>query len=124
MSSELREILREISTDSIRYWERKRIWYNLFLIIPTALGYMLSLGVSSGIGDDVNTDVVKTLTQFFLCAVGANIAFSTAYLPDFFIQLSDFKETWKNYRWCLFALGFLISFPLAAQAAHFIVLDV
>ena len=45
MSSELREILREISTDSIRYWERKRIWYNLYLIIPTALGYMLSLGV-------------------------------------------------------------------------------
>ncbi len=121
MSSELKEILREISTDSIKYWEKKRLWYNLYLIIPTLFGFMLGLGFATGIGDPVNSNTSLMLLQFFFCAILANIAYSTAYIPDIFIQLSDFKESWKKRRWLLFAFGCLISFPLAAQSAFIII---
>lgn len=96
----------------------------MYLIIPTVFGYILGLGIATGIGDEVNSNTSSMLLQFFFCAIGANIAFSTAYIPDFFIQLSDYKETWKKRRWGLFALGCVISFPLASQAAFYIVTKV
>jgi hypothetical protein len=121
MNNELKEILKETSTDSIKYWERKRIWYNLFLLLPASLGYFTALEVESNIGDQINHDKVQIITQFFFCFIGANIAFSTAYIPDMFVQLSEFKKTWRQYRAILFILGCIISFPLALQSAAYIV---
>jgi hypothetical protein len=118
----IKDLITEITTDAIKYWERKRIWYNLYLLIPSSLGFMFSQGMSIGIGDKINNDTTQILLMFAFSAILANLAYSTAYIVDFFVQLSEYKEGWRKKRFALFALGCLISFPLAFGTAFRIAL--
>ena len=45
IGEETKACLARIRNDSVRYWERKRIWYNLALTAATALGF-LTMGIS------------------------------------------------------------------------------
>ena len=44
-----------------------------------------------------------------LLAVLANVAYCAAYLPDLFAQASGFRDSWRRYRWILFAIGLLFA---------------
>jgi hypothetical protein len=91
--------IREYFTDAIRFWEPRRVVYNLVLaaIVITyfAMGYPVSKSV-------INLDFALGL---FILAVIANIAYCAAYLADVFVQASGFREIWQRSRWILFALG-------------------
>lgn len=91
--------LREFLTDAIRFWEPRRVVYNLVLaaIVITyfGLGYPGSKSV-------INLDFALGL---FILAVIANIAYCAAYLADVFVQASSFRQIWQRSRWVLFALG-------------------
>jgi hypothetical protein len=95
--------LRESLTDSIRYWEPRRIIYNLVLAAITTIYFVIGLPPSK------HALSVNSLLFIFLLAVLANVAYCAAYLADVFAQLSGFREIWRSYRWVLFVIGLLFA---------------
>ena len=95
------QTFRESLTAAIRYWEPRRLVYNLVLaaIVITyfGLGYPASKST-------VSLDFVLLL---FLLAVLANIAYCAAYLIDLFASSSGYREQWRNLRWLIFTIGLL-----------------
>jgi hypothetical protein len=94
---------REFFTDAIRFWEPRRIIYNLALagvvVAYFIAGYPGSKGVLS----------IDFALGLFLLAVAANICYCAAYLADVFVQASGFREVWQRVRWVLFVLGTLVA---------------
>jgi hypothetical protein len=91
--------LREYATDAIRYWEPRRIVYNLVLAGVVAIYFIAGLPASR------HLLTVDFLFSLFLLAVLANVAYCAAYLADLFAQVSGFRELWQRFRWVLFLLG-------------------
>jgi hypothetical protein len=95
--------LRDYFTDAIRFWEPRRLIYNLALaaivIAYFVSGYPGSKGVLS----------IDFGLALFLLAVVANIAYCAAYLADIFVQASGFRDIWQRMRWVLFVLGTLVA---------------
>jgi len=91
--------LREYFTDAIRFWEPRRVIYNVVLAAIVmayfAVGYPSSKTLLS----------IDFALGLFLLAVAANIAYCAAYLADVFVQASGFREVWLRSRWVLFAIG-------------------
>jgi hypothetical protein len=100
---------RDYLGNSIRYWEPRRILYNLLLAAVVIVHFLKGLPFS------------KTLLQFnvillfFGLAVLANVAYCAAYVPDVFAQMSSVRDSWLRYRWTLFAVGL----AFAAVLTHF-----
>jgi len=94
---------RDYFTDAIRFWEPRRILYNLALagivVAYFAAGYPASRSVLS----------IDFALGLFLLAVAANVAYCAAYVADIFVQASGFREVWKRGRWVLFATGTLFA---------------
>ncbi len=69
---------------AIRYWERKRLWYNAALVVPTILG--LALGGLANSLDDLPSKVGLSgmLFALLLLIVAANLVFCLAYAFEFF----------------------------------------
>jgi hypothetical protein len=91
--------LRAYTTDAIKFWEPRRIVYNLTLtaivVVYFAIGYPGSRTVIS----------VDFCLGLFLLAVVANVAYCAAYIADIFAQASGFREVWQRYRNILFVIG-------------------
>lgn len=83
--------VREALTDSIKYWEPRRLLYNVALgaIVLTyfALNYPGSKLVFSSLSG---------ILLFFILCVLANVAYCAAYAVDLFAQMSGFKERWRK----------------------------
>jgi hypothetical protein len=90
---------REYLGNAIRYWEPRRILYNLMLTAITTIHFVLGLPYSRSI---LHINIVLLL---FLLAVLANVAYCAAYLPDVFAQMSTMRDTWLRYRWVVFLVG-------------------
>lgn len=99
--------LRVILTDAVRYWERRRVLYNLVLLAIVAIWLVstwphfqpaLHLG---------------SLLPMFVLAVAANVCYSTAYLVDVVMQYSFFQTAWLRWRWSVWLGGMLIATLLA-----------
>ncbi|SRR6266702_3212722 len=88
--------LRDYFTDAIKFWEPRRVIYNLALALIVisyfAVGYPSSKAVLS-------------IDFLLVLAVVANVAYCAAYLVDVFVQASGFRDTWQRSRWILFAIG-------------------
>jgi hypothetical protein len=93
--------LREYFTDAIRYWEHKRILYNLILAIVVLVYFIAGLPVSR------RSLSLDTLLFVFLLAVLANVAYCAAYIADVFAQMSGFRERWRDHRAILFVTGLI-----------------
>ena len=91
--------LREFATDAMRYWEPRRILYNLVLLLIVAI-YFVVLWPGSRAALNLDTALVV-----FLLAVLANVAYCAAYVPDIFAQSPGFRDVWQRYRWILFLIG-------------------
>ncbi|HUE52974.1 MAG TPA: hypothetical protein VMO80_11565 [Terriglobales bacterium] len=91
--------LREYATDAIRFWEPRRVAYNLVLTAIVAMYFMVSYPLSRTV---LSIDFCLGL---FLLAVIANVAYCSAYVVDIFAQASGFRDLWQRYRWLLFAIG-------------------
>jgi uncharacterized membrane protein YkvI len=100
---------RDYLGDAIRYWEPRRILYNLLLAAVVVIHFVKELPFS------------KTVVQFdsllflFALAVLANVAYCTAYVPDVFAQMSSLRDSWLRHRWLLFVVGL----AFAAVLTHF-----
>jgi len=91
--------LRERTTDAIRYWEPRRILYNLGLAAIVLAYFVIGL---PGAKRTVTLDFIFLL---FLLAVLANVGYCAAYVVDIFAQTSGFRDVWQRYRLILFLLG-------------------
>jgi hypothetical protein len=91
--------LRDHATDAIKYWEPRRIVYNVVL---TAVVLFYFIAGWPGSKETVSLNFGLSL---FLLAVLANVAYCAAYIVDMFAQLSGLRELWQRYRWVLFAIG-------------------
>jgi hypothetical protein len=102
-SSELRGIL----DDALRFWELRRIPYNLILAAVVIVWVAASRPhLHAGL-------FFAALMVLFVMAALANVLYSVAYCLDVFIQFSSFRDLWRRYRWMLWVAGVLLSVALA-----------
>jgi len=102
--------VREIITDAVRYWELRRIVYNLVLVGITAAIFVAGWPDSREV---MWMNPGGSLLALFILAVLANIAYCSAYAVDIMMQYSEYRPYWLQFRWTLFALGLLFAGSLA-----------
>lgn len=98
---------RDYATQAIRYWEPRRLLYNLFLGLVVAATFWLNLPSSKAAA------TLDSILWLFLLAVLANVAYCAAYIVDIFVQTSAFRDQWQQFRWLLFTLGVAFAAVLA-----------
>ena len=101
--------LAELVADALRYWELRRILYNLVLGLVVIAHFAHAWPASRILLEP------GSLLGLFILAVLANAAYCAAYVADLFVQLSGFREGWLRWRWGLFAIGL----AFAAVLTHF-----
>jgi hypothetical protein len=94
---------RELVIDSIRYWERMRIAYNLVLIVLAI--YFWGTQILSGRAAEFFGGIFVLL----LFAMAANLLYCTAYPVDIAMQLTPLRSLWHRCRWVLFLCGTLLA---------------
>lgn len=102
-SSELRSSL----DDALRYWELRRIPYNLVLIAVVIIWAVASRSHFHAL------PLWIPLLALFVMAALANVLYSAAYCVDIFIQRSSFRDLWRKRRWILWSAGMLLAVALA-----------
>jgi hypothetical protein len=100
---------RDYLSNAIRYWEPRRIVYNVLLAAIVIVHFVLNLPFSK---TELQVDIFLGL---FLLAVLANVAYCAAYVPDVFAQMSGLRDSWLRYRWVVLVVG--LSF--AGVLTHF-----
>jgi hypothetical protein len=95
--------LRDRLTDALRYWEPRRIIYNLILGAIVAFYFFKAYPASK------SQVTLNGCLGVFLLAVLANICYCAAYVPDVVAQSSGFAETWRKYRWIVLLTGILFA---------------
>ena len=64
----------EYRREAIRYWERRRIIWNILLVPPSVFAYMFASGFAIGIGDESEFGYAMVVALFCFAAVAANDA--------------------------------------------------
>jgi hypothetical protein len=94
---------RGIVTESIRYWEARRIVYNAALAV-VAVGSLMFHQPFAG-----TVLTFAELAALACMAMIANVLYCSAYAADIFFQLSDYRDSWKSKRWMLLTAGILLA---------------
>jgi hypothetical protein len=90
---------RAALSEAIRYWEPRRIAYNVILFLEVVALYLAHLPTSRSKLD------FNLALAIFVLAVLANVAYCAAYLVDVPAQLSAFRANWLRARWVLALIG-------------------
>lgn len=99
---------RSYLNDAIRFWEPRRVTYNLVLTAVT-VGWFL-LGWSH-----FRPALHLPLMLALLVLAGlANICYCAAYLVDLPLQHSSVRAVWRRRRWWLWLAGVLLAALLAS----------
>lgn len=99
--------LREILSNAIRYWETRRLVYNLILA-ALVVGQFASVWPRSRV-----VFQWEPLLSLFILAVMANVCYSAAYLADIPMQYSAYRARWLNWRGGLWIIGTLCASAIA-----------
>src|SRR5438132_1415223 len=94
-----RASLRDMATDTIRYWDPRRFIYNAALAL-VVVGYFIASWPESRAAFTFNG-----ILFLFVLAVLANLCYCAAYVADIFAQYSGFRALWLRWRGFLLALG-------------------
>jgi len=108
-SMEAGSSLRDVISDALRYWELRRLLYNVLLAAVVGAHFIAAWPTSR------SSLTLDGLLALFVLAVLANIAYSTVYIADVFIQLSGFRASRAMWRRVLLVVGFMF----AAVLTHF-----
>jgi hypothetical protein len=107
LSPSPREELRAVFTDAIRYWELRRIPYNLVLTAVVIAWIVLSWPHFRPAFTWPDFAALLVLAMF------ANLCYCAAYVADLPMQYSSFRQLWRRWRWALWLTGTLFAFVLA-----------
>jgi len=91
--------LRDILTDALRYWEPRRIPYNLVLVVVVIGAVIFAWPHSRSLIR------FSSLLPLFVLAIIANICYTAVYAADVPVQLSAFRAAWQRWRWLLWCVG-------------------
>jgi hypothetical protein len=94
---------REYLGEAIRYWEPRRIVYNVVLAAIVVIHFVKGLPSSKSV---LHFDSFLLL---FVLAVLANVAYCAAYVPDVFAQMSSLRSAWLHYRWMVLLVGLIFA---------------
>jgi hypothetical protein len=100
--------VRQAWSEALRYWEPRRIVYNVALLLVVAGVFLAHLPAAR---ERLTFETVEIL---FVLAVLANISYCAAHAVDVMVQLSTVRPVWLRARWTLFATGVV----LAAILSH------
>ena len=98
---------------AIRYWERRRISYNVLLVPCMMLGFLVTAGMNAVDDREMRMGWVGTLLLFCGYLFTANLCYSLVYAAEFIFGSEDEGSKWR--RWLattLFTLGTLFSLPI------------
>ena len=99
--------LREILDDAIRYWELRRVPYNLILVAVVVVWLVANRA-------NLHEALVwPAILALFVMAALANVLYTVAYCVDVFVQFSSFRYLWRRQRWMLWLAGVLLAVALA-----------
>ena len=87
---------RETVTDALRFWELRRIPYNLALIAIV----VATVGV-----EKVPALPLNYWGTLGVLAVVANVLYCAAYPVDLFVQMSAWRASWRQWRIALWFVG-------------------
>ena len=99
--------LRGILDDAIRYWELRRIPYNVMLVA------VVILWLAANRAHLHEALVGPAILVLFVMAALANVLYSVAYCLDVFVQFSSFRDLWRRRRWILWLAGTVLAVVLA-----------
>jgi hypothetical protein len=103
---------------AIRYWERRRIIYNIALVPPALLSFLFFDNLN-WVGDSHQIDYGYLLVWFGLSALGANVCYSFAYAFEFLFGSDDRESWWMTYgRTVMLVGGVLLAMLLALIGGH------
>src|SRR5689334_13589853 len=91
--------LSAYTANALRYWEPRRLVYNAALACVVIAHYVQALPASR---EKLSFDLLLGL---FILAVLANVAYSTAYAVDLFVQFSGLDAAWRRGRVLLLIVG-------------------
>jgi hypothetical protein len=98
---------------ALRYWERRRIVYNLALVSPALFSWALT-DVLNYAGDPHKIHYLHLLLLFGVAALAANICYSLAYGLEFVFGSDDPACRWLRFgRNAAFVGGVLFAVLLA-----------
>jgi hypothetical protein len=98
---------RDLLTDALRYWEPRRLGYNLFLA-AIVLGWVIFTWPHFR-----SAFTWSSALALLVLAVLANVCYTAAYLLDLPVQYSAFRDSWRRWRWALWLVGMLFAGALA-----------
>lgn len=98
---------RALLAGSIRFWELRRLFYNLLLAAVVLTWVAASWPHFRPMLN------LHSLLQLTILALIANACYCAAYLVDVSLLSSPLVETWIRYRWILWLLGTLFAILLA-----------
>jgi hypothetical protein len=107
-------VWRQAATDAVKFWEPRRILYNLTLTIVVLACFWVEYPESKMVLRDGLLDLALIV---FVLAVLANVAYCAAYFVDIFAQFTAYREAWQKYRWALFVLGTVFAGVIARFVA-------
>ena len=94
---------------AIRYWEMRRIIYNLALGLPAYFSYGL-MDTLNWVGDPHETHYSYILPLFMGSAVAANFCYSFCYALEFVFGSDDPTSRWLHFgRTAVFVAGVLFA---------------
>ena len=100
---------------AIRYWEKRRLIYNVILVVPALVGWSISASLTLAIDDQQSPSLLDPLVilNLIFLIIGANICYSFVYSLEFLFY-SESSQSWSSRgRLIILILGCLISIPLA-----------
>lgn len=100
--------LRDLVDDALRYWEPRRIAYNLVLTC-VCLGWLVFTWPHFRAAL-----ALPAFLPLFVLAVLANVCYCAAYVVDIPMQVSSFRAPWRRWRWGLWLAGMLFAAVLAS----------
>jgi hypothetical protein len=98
---------KQALSDALRYWEPRRILYNVALGLVVVVVFLANLPASRS---SLSFDLLQGL---FILAVLANVAYCAAHIVDIVLQISAYRTTWLRVRWILLAIGVAFAAVLA-----------
>ena len=98
---------RGLLGDSLRYWELRRLIYNLVLLAVVAAWVAATWPHFRPMIE------VHSLLLVAILALLANACYCAAYLVDIPMQCSALSALWKRRRWVLWTVGTLLAILLA-----------
>ena len=97
---------RALLADALRYWEFRRIFYNLVLSLIFVAWLVLTWPHFRP------ALTLQSLLLLFILGLLANACYCAAYFVDIPMQRSALGAAWKRWRWVLWVVGTLFAILL------------